>query len=60
MEFTEPFKNVFDVGEYVGEHDPPKKTIVAAQDLIGLEMFLIIEDLDGNLVEIQQQCAPNA
>lgn len=54
-EFTGPVQNAFGIGEYAGEHIAAKKALVAAQGVIGLEMFLIIEDPDGNLVEIQQQ-----
>ncbi|KAJ5122550.1 Glyoxalase/Bleomycin resistance protein/Dihydroxybiphenyl dioxygenase [Penicillium atrosanguineum] len=59
-EFTGPIQNAFGIGEFAGEHIAAKKALVAAQGLIGLEMFLIIEDPDGNLVEIQQQEAPSA
>ena len=58
--FTGPVQNAFGIGEFAGEHIAAKKALVAAQSLIGLEMFLMIEDPDGNLVEIQQQDPPSA
>ncbi|KAJ5218680.1 Glyoxalase/Bleomycin resistance protein/Dihydroxybiphenyl dioxygenase [Penicillium cinerascens] len=58
--FTGPVQNAFGIGEFAGEHIAAKTALVAAQSLIGLEMFLMIEDPDGNLVEIQQQDPPSA
>lgn len=53
--FTGPIQNALGVGEFAGEFIAAKKALLKAQTLIGWEMFLLIEDPDGNLVEIQQQ-----
>ncbi|KAJ5690042.1 Glyoxalase/Bleomycin resistance protein/Dihydroxybiphenyl dioxygenase [Penicillium macrosclerotiorum] len=58
--FTGPVQNAFGIGEFAGDHTAAKKALIAAQGLIGLEMFLMVEDPDGNLVEIQQQDAPSS
>ncbi|KAF7593549.1 hypothetical protein BBP40_011277 [Aspergillus hancockii] len=56
-EFTGPVPNAFGIGEFAGEHLEAKRALVKAQSLIGLEYFLMVEDPDGNLVEVQQQDA---
>ncbi|KAH8698660.1 hypothetical protein BGW36DRAFT_376566 [Talaromyces proteolyticus] len=54
-EFTGVIPNAYGLGEYAGAHIEAKKRLLKAQGLIGLEMFLMIADPDGNLIEIQQQ-----
>ncbi|KAJ5160171.1 Glyoxalase/Bleomycin resistance protein/Dihydroxybiphenyl dioxygenase [Penicillium canariense] len=58
--FTGSIQNAFGVGEFAGEHIAAKMALLKAQSLIGMEMFLMVQDPDGNLVEIQQQDAPSS
>jgi lactoylglutathione lyase len=54
---TGRMQNAFGIGEFAGEHFAAKEALVKAQSIIGFETFLVLEDPDGNLVEIQQQDA---
>ncbi|KAJ5096994.1 Glyoxalase/Bleomycin resistance protein/Dihydroxybiphenyl dioxygenase [Penicillium angulare] len=58
--FTGPLQNAFGIGEYAGKHTAAKEALIKAQSLIGLEMLLMVEDPDGNMVEIQQQDPPTS
>ncbi|KAJ5090366.1 Glyoxalase/Bleomycin resistance protein/Dihydroxybiphenyl dioxygenase [Penicillium argentinense] len=58
-QFTGPLQNAFGIGEFAGAHIAAKKALIKAQSLIGLEMLLMVEDPDGNMVEIQQQDPPS-
>lgn len=54
-DFTGPVPNSMGIGEFAGLHLAAKRALVKAQGLIGFEMFLMVTDPDGNVVEIQQQ-----
>lgn len=54
---TGSMQNAFGIGEFAGEHFAAKEALVKAQNIIGFEKFLVLEDPDGNLIEIQQQDA---
>ncbi|KAF7529781.1 hypothetical protein PCG10_006112 [Penicillium crustosum] len=54
-DFTGPVPNSMGIGEFAGLHLEAKRALVKAQGLIGFEMFLMVTDPDGNVVEIQQQ-----
>ncbi|QKX54152.1 uncharacterized protein TRUGW13939_01236 [Talaromyces rugulosus] len=56
-ELTGVIPNAYGLGKYAGAHIEAKKALLKAQGLIGIEMFLLIADPDGNLIEIQQQDA---
>lgn len=59
-EMTGPLQNAFGIGEFAGAHVAAKQALIKAQSLIGLEMLLMVEDPDGNMVEIQQQDPPSS
>ncbi|KAJ5956001.1 hypothetical protein N7501_010280 [Penicillium viridicatum] len=54
-DFTGPVPNSMGIGEFAGLHLEAKRALVKAQGLIGFEMFFMVTDPDGNVVEIQQQ-----
>lgn len=58
-EMIGPLQNAFGIGEFAGAHIAAKQALIKAQSLIGLEMLLMVEDPDGNMVEIQQQDPPS-
>ncbi|OKP13330.1 hypothetical protein PENSUB_932 [Penicillium subrubescens] len=59
-EMTGPLQNAFGIGEYAGAHIVAKQALIKAQGLIGLEYLVMVEDPDGNMVEIQQQEPPSS
>lgn len=59
-EMTGPLQNAFGIGEYAGAHIAAKQALIKAQGTIGIELLLMVEDPDGNMVEIQQQDPPSS
>ena len=51
---TGPVPNSIGIGEFARLHLEAKRALVKAQGLIGFEMFLMVTDPHGNVVEIQQ------
>ncbi|OQD60023.1 hypothetical protein PENPOL_c033G05542 [Penicillium polonicum] len=54
-DFTGPVPNSMGIGKVAGLHLKAKRALVEVQRLIGFEMFLMVTDPHGNVVEIQQQ-----
>lgn len=45
--------NAYGIGKYSGDHAAAKKAMLKAQSIVGIQYFLTVADLEGNMIEIQ-------
>jgi lactoylglutathione lyase len=57
-EGVQSIANAFGAGEFVTQSQEELDAVLKAQEMTGFNEFLIVEDPDGNLLEVQQQNPP--
>ena len=51
-------ENAFGFGDYATKNETERESLIKGQELIGFAQLLLVEDPDGNLIEVQQLVPP--
>ncbi|EXJ84281.1 hypothetical protein A1O3_04948 [Capronia epimyces CBS 606.96] len=57
-EGIKPVENALGVGEFATKNQTERDLLVKGQELVGFAQLLVVEDPDGNMIEIQQLVPP--